>query len=154
MQKAFSNFLSGFVYEIFSFTPSENFAILKCKVTPSQKLREEPRNAWTLCSKEGEVLCAYCPCTAGFAECYNHVVAVLYKVEFANSHGLIDAACTAQAFAWNKSTEREVEPQQIRDVAIRKHEKISKAKKRIIKSDLKKNFNIRPVEKRVNFETR
>ncbi len=146
--------MSGFVHEIFSFTPSDKFVVLKCKVTPSQKLREEPRNAWILCSKEGEVLCANCSCTAGFGECCNHVVAMLYKVEFANSHGLIDPACTAKACEWNKRTEKEVEPQKIRDVIIRKHESVRKAKRRIIQSDFKKSFDVRPVEKRDDVETR
>ncbi len=60
--------------------------LLKDQVTSSQKLRV-PCDVWLLSSRSGEILCAYCSCTAGFAECCNHVIAIAYKVEFANACG-------------------------------------------------------------------
>ena len=89
-------------------------------------------------------MCANCSCTAGFGECCNHVVAILYKIEYANGHGLVDPACTDKACAWNKSTEREVRPRKIRDVDIEKHESDKRTKKRVVQSDMKRNFDVRP----------
>ena len=121
-RKAYSYFMSGFVHKIFVNEVSEEKVLIKAKVTPSQKLREDPREAWVLCSKSGDVLCGYCTCTAGFAECCNHVVAILYKVEFAYSKGMIDPACTDVACSWNVSTQRDVQFKQIKDIQIKKHD--------------------------------
>ena len=147
-KKAYSYFMSGFVHEIVAYCPSQDKIILKGNVTPSQKIREKPRNVWVLCSKSGEVICANCTCTAGFGECCNHVVAILYKVEYANSHGLIDPACTAVACAWNKSTEREVEPQKVKDLVLKKHDSLNRTKKHLVQSEYKTNFDVRPKELR------
>lgn len=68
-KKAYSYFMSGFVHEIVVYCPSQDEVILKGNVTPSQKIREKPRNVWVLCSKNGDVICANCSCTAGFGEC-------------------------------------------------------------------------------------
>ena len=87
---------------------------------------------------------AHCTCTAGFGECCNHIVAVLYKVEFANTNMLIDPACTSEACVWNKTTRRDVEASRIRDVVIRKHEREKADKKRVINSEAKKSFDPRP----------
>ena len=145
-RKAYSYFMSGFVHNIFINEISEENVVLKAKVTPSQKLREDPREAWVLCSKSGDVICGYCTCTAGFAECCNHVVAILYKVEFANSKGMIDHACTDVACAWNVSTQRDVQFMKIKDVQIRKHDVTKRRKKRLVQSEFKKIFDPRPIE--------
>ena len=118
-KKAYSYFISGFVHEIFSFNFGADKIVLKAKVTPSQKVREDPRETWVLCTKRGDVLVAHCTCTAGFGECCNHIVAVLYKVEFANTNMLIDPACTSEACVLNKTTRRDVEASRIRDFVIR-----------------------------------
>ena len=54
-------------------------------------------------------------CSRIWRECCNHVIAVLYKLEYANSKGLIDPSCTSVA--------KEVEPRRIEDLLIEKHEK-------------------------------
>ena len=126
--------MSGFVHKMFVSKISQEKVLLKAKVTPSQKLREAPREAWVLCSKSGDILCGYCTCTAGFAECCNHVVAILYKIEFANSKGMINPACTDVACSWNVSTQRDVQFKRIIDVEIRKHEFAKQNKKRFVQS--------------------
>ena len=131
-KKAYSYFISGFVHEVLLLTVCSGRVILKAKVTPSQKLRENPREAWILCS--GDVYVAHCSCTAGFGECCNHVVAILYKIEFANTHQLIDPACTSQACAWNKCTCNEIQATINKDVEIHKHEREKTNKRRTINS--------------------
>ena len=140
--------MNGFVHEIVDNCPSQDQVILKGNVTPSQKLREKPRNDWVLCSKNGDVICANCSCTAGFGECCNHVVAILYKVEYANSHSLIDPACTGIACAWNKSTQREAMPQKVKDLVLKKHDSLNPTKKHLVQSEYKTNFDVGPKELR------
>ena len=136
-RKAYSYFMSGFVHEIVVYCPSQDKVLLKGNVTPSQRSREKPRNVWVLRSKNGDVICANCSCTAGFGECCNHVVAILYKVEYANSQGLVDPACTAVACAWNKSTEKEVEPQKVKDLVLKKHDSLKPTKNTLYKLSAK-----------------
>lgn len=107
-RKAYSYFMSGFVHKIFVSKVCEEEVLLKAKVTPSQKLREDAREAWVICSKSGDVLCSYCTCTAGIGECCNHVVTILYKVEYANSKGMIPA-CTYVTCSWNMSTQKDIQ---------------------------------------------
>ena len=64
--------------------------------------------------------------------CCNHVIAALYKIEFASNKGYIDPACTSLPCNWNKCTKKEVQPQQSSDLVIRK-------KKRTQKRDLEVN---------------
>ena len=143
-RKAYSYFMSRFVRKIFVNEVSEEKVLLKAKVTQSQN--EDPREAWVLCSKSGDVLCGYCTCTAGFAECCNHVVAILYKVEFAYSKGIIDPACTDVACSWKVSTQRDVQFMKIKDIQIKKHDVTKRNKKGLVQSEFKKTFNPRPVE--------
>ena len=84
----------------------------------------------------------------GFGEFCNHVVAIPYKVEYANSHGLVDPACTAVACAWNKSTEKEVEPQKVKDLVLKKHDSLKPRKKHLVQSEYKTNIDVRPKELR------
>ena len=76
-KKAYSYFISEFVHEIFSFNFGAVKIGLKAKVTPSQKVREDPRETWVLCTKGGDVLVAHCTCTAGYGECCYHIIAIL-----------------------------------------------------------------------------
>ena len=145
-KKAFSYFMSGFVHEINSSKVSPEMVVLKSRVTPSQKVRDDPREAWILCRKNGDILCAYCSCTAGFGECCNHVVAILYKVEYANTKGYIDPACTDLACSWNKTTDRGVKPLKIKDAVIQKHDVWKSDKRHVLQSSFKKIFDPRPID--------
>ena len=93
-------------------------------------------------SKNGDVICANYSCTAGFGECSNHVVAIPYKVECANSQGLVDQACTAVACAWNKSAEKEVEPQKVKDLVLKKHHSLKPTNIHLVQTEYKRNFDV------------
>ena len=147
-KKAYSYFMSSFVHEIVAICPSQEKIVLKGNVAPSQKIREKPRKVWVLSSKNGDIICANCSCTAGFGECCNHVVALLYKVEYANSQGLVDPACTAVACAWNKSTKKEVFPQKVKDLVLKKHDSLNPTKQHLVQNEYTKNFDVRPKELR------
>ena len=121
-KKAYSFFISGFVNEVFVCKVSADKVILKGTVKPSQKVREDPRSVWILCTKDEDVLCAYC------------------KIEYANIMGYVDPACTAIACVWNKTTGRKIKAQRISDLEIRMHARGKTSQKKSINSDYKKTL--------------
>jgi len=77
--------MSGFVHTLLVMPIQGGQVIIKGKVSPSQKIRELPKEIWIVCQVDtGKVLGAFCTCTAGYSECCNHVITVLYKIEHAN----------------------------------------------------------------------
>lgn len=64
--KAFSFFSSNFVKEVLCKQLSDSICLLKTCVTRSTSLNEPPHRVWVCCSLEsGQILRAYCTCTAG-----------------------------------------------------------------------------------------
>ena len=57
---------------------------------------------------------------AGSSHCCNHIIATLYKLEYATLHNLRDPACTSVACSWNASTRKDVCAKRITDINIRK----------------------------------
>ncbi len=128
--------MSGFVHKVSSFFVSTEKVLLEGNVLPSEKKRDEQKNVWVLCGKSGDVLSAYCTCTAGYSEFCNHVIVLLYKVEYAKSKSLVDPSCTEIACSWNKCTEIDIECTKIRVVQIRKHEVTNQTKKAPLNKNL------------------
>ena len=57
---------------------------------------------------------------AGASRCCNHVIVVLYKVEYANTNNFFSPACTSIPCGWNKSTRKIIELKRISEIAVRK----------------------------------
>ena len=77
-------------------------------VTPSQSVRDE-RELWVAIEKVAMDICtAWCSCIAGTGECCNHVIATLYKLEYAVSNLFTDPACTSMPCGWNKGRRKSV----------------------------------------------
>ena len=110
--KAFSYFASGFVGTVYSHIfDTVHRCILKCKVTPSQRIRDEPWVVWVAFdTNQGEVLSEWCSCTTGFSQSCNHVMALLYKIEHPVLMGYTNPSCTSVPCRWNDCILREVEP--------------------------------------------
>ena len=62
--KAFSYFQCEFVKEL-KVREENGYTILKCRVTRSQSLRDDPHIVWAAFNDDGLILTAYCSCTAG-----------------------------------------------------------------------------------------
>ena len=120
----------------------DNRQIVKSSVVPSQRINNEKHCVWILCSSNGDIITGYCSCTVGLCQCCNHVVAVLYKIEFANEKGLTDPTCTEQVCAWNCSS-KEIGPIKIKDMNIREHNKNSSEPNYFINNLDKRNFDPR-----------
>ena len=71
--KAYRYFTVGWVKEVFYHQISEEstYCVLKCRVTPSQRVSSTPYHVWAIIEKDtqvkpgGKILNAYCTCTAG-----------------------------------------------------------------------------------------
>ena len=127
-QKAYSYWMSGFVDTVlFTKCPLGNKQMfLKGCVSPSQKLRDDPHKVW-IClegtKSECRIVTSWCTCTAGTAEVCNHVIALLYKVNFAYKKTYTSPACTSVPQGWNRGTKKDVQPSQIKNLVFRKDKK-------------------------------
>ena len=96
------------------------------------------------CIISGEIITAFCRCTAGVCHCCNHVVAVLYKIEYANKEGLTEQTCTEKICVWNSSS-KQIAPMKIKVMHIMEHNKRNgKEKTFFINNKDKRNFVPRP----------
>ena len=104
-QKTYSYFDSGFVGgPVFIYEPKSkqrgNIVFLYSEVSASQAVHEYKQ----LCivvkkidESGSNILSAWCSCMAGSFETCNHVIATLYKIEYAHRKGLCNLACTETA---------------------------------------------------------
>ena len=84
-QKAYSFFDSGFVGPIMHFKFKKDVLFAYSEVCGSQKINEI-RKLWIAFSNN-DIVSAWCSCMAGAFEVCNHVIATLYKMEYANNKG-------------------------------------------------------------------
>ena len=83
-EKAYSFYESGFVRCLYSYClpDQRNKVFIKGDVTPSTKVRDRRHNTWILFDNNS-ILTTWCTCVAGTSLCCNHILAVLYKINFA-----------------------------------------------------------------------
>ena len=87
--KAYRYFSGKWVKEIYYHYISEKSdkCMLKAKVTPSQAVNNEPYDCWIIIKKDvgdipgGQIMSAYCTCTAGMLGSCNHIAEVLLRIE-------------------------------------------------------------------------
>ena len=132
-QKAYSYWDSGFVgpINIYETCTRKNNVFLYSSVKASQAMTDD-KEVWIAINKKSqtknEILCAWCSCMSGAYETYNHVIACLYKAEYANTKGFCNPSCTEQACAWNQGRKKEVAPKRIADLFVRTRSAISENK--------------------------
>ena len=90
------------------------------KCVPSQRVSMKQYDVWVVCRKDlvdsigGEILSAYCSCTAGFYGSCNHVAGLLFRVEAAVLTGLSNPTCASVSAAWKiPSTKKQIMPDEI-----------------------------------------
>ena len=117
--------MSGFVDTVYlaKCPVNSELTFLKGNVCPSQRIRDDPHEVW-ICIEGPKTDCgivtSWCTCIAGSGEACNHVIALLYKVNYAFKKNYISPACTSVPQGWNKGTKREVEPSAIGDLTFRR----------------------------------
>ena len=153
-QKAYSYWLSGFVDTVYHASCNDNLLFLKAYVSPSQRLNDDPHHVW-VCTEgpkdKSKILTSWCSCIAGTSEVCNHVIALLYKVNYAFKKDYISPACTSIPQGWNRGTKKEVAPSQIRNLKFFKHKKTRKDTNRdpAIEQELREHFDPRKACDRV-----
>ena len=55
----------------------------------------------------GEIISAYCTCTAGLLRCCNHVAGLLFRIEAAILIGVTHPPCTSILASWNIPSKKE-----------------------------------------------
>lgn len=106
--KAYRYFSCEFVREIFYFDLiNTDLCILKSKVIPCQRVNNKPYDVWVILQKDtvdkpgGNILSAYCTCTAGLQGSCNHIVGMLFRVESAVATGATRPSKTSVGCQWN-----------------------------------------------------
>lgn len=133
VKKAYSYFKSGFVAQVLSLKltgANKDKILLKTSVLPSQNVNSAEHTVWVLADKGSDVLTAYCACTAGLSRCCNHVIAVLYKIEYAVSQGMTNPTCTDVKCRFNDRSKRVIKGCRVNGIVLEKHvvsKKINKA---------------------------
>ena len=146
IRKAYSFFKSGMVGKIYTSTTSPK--IIRSLVTPSQRINDDKHKLWILFDEKNNVTSSFCSCTAGFSHCCNHVVATLYKIDYANEKGFTDPTCTEQLCYWNSSS-KDFTPMKIKDMNIVEHNQEKQNKQKIVNYKEKQSFDPRPESQRI-----
>jgi hypothetical protein len=73
-------------------------------VSPSQSIRNEAHDVGNALNKRHEIVVSWSSYIEGLAQTCNHVIAVLYKVEYGTNMGYNDPACTSIPCGCNTST--------------------------------------------------
>ena len=133
-EKAYSYWMSGFVDTVYvaECPIDKDMVFLKGKVSPSQRINDEWHDVWICVNRKEncKIVTSWCTCITGTAEACSHVIAVLYKVNYAYNKQYVSPACTSIPQGWNHGTKREVKPSKLADLTFRKDKKSKKASKR------------------------
>ncbi|XP_053389785.1 uncharacterized protein LOC128552753 isoform X2 [Mercenaria mercenaria] len=106
--KAYRYFSSEWVKEVHYHDLGEHSdkCIIKSKVTPSQAVNNKAYDVWIVIRKDkntvpgGQILNAYCSCTAGMMGSCNHIAGVLFRMEYAVKTGMTRPTSTSKACEW------------------------------------------------------
>ena len=110
-QKAYSYFDSNFVGKVLIYKGND-YRILFCNVRASISIHDD-KELWIVVKPIGKIVTAWCLCMAGASRCCNHIIATLYKVEYANSNSFYSPSCISMPCGWNRSTKKVIEPKRI-----------------------------------------
>ncbi|CAH3184501.1 unnamed protein product [Porites lobata] len=131
----------------------EQACVLERLCIPVTKIRDDPHKVWVCLEgtkSECKILTSWCTCTAGTGEVCNHVIALLYKVNFAHKKAYISPACTSVPQGWNKGTRKDVAPTQIKTLSFVKTKRLREdsPKEQAANLTLKNNFDPRKPQDR------
>ena len=117
-QKAYSYFASRFVGEILASKINEGTKKALFYIVQGSMSIHNKKEVWVVANPDGMIIPAWCFCMTRASRCCNHVIALLYKVEYANANNFCSPACTAIPYGWNKSTIKIIEPKMIGEIAV------------------------------------
>ena len=127
--KAYRYYTTGWVKDVFYHKISDNspYCVLKCRVTPSQRISTKPYHVWAVIEKDtdkkpgGSIKSAYCTCTSGLYGSCNHVAGLLFRVESAVLRGITKPTCTDRLAVWTVPSARtEIKPCPVNTLIFKK----------------------------------
>lgn len=146
--KCYRYFSCEFVREVLyhPITETSKYCMLKTRVIPSQRLNNKAYEVWAIVNKDldtipgGEIQSAHCTCTAGLVGTCNHVVAMLFRVEYAVRHGLTKPTSTSTLCYWNvpSGVKINLQPTKFKELYFDKSQYLKGKKQQAI--DNKKKF--------------
>ena len=78
--------------------------------------------SWILVQKDPlQVLTCCCSCMAGTSQSCNHVIAVMYKIDYAYQKGYLNKTYTGIPCNWNQGTKKDVQPKMVCDIKLAKN---------------------------------
>lgn len=127
--KAYRYFSDEWVKEIFYhyINSASDKCMVKSKVTPSQAVNNKPYDVWIILKKDagnvpgGQILSAYCSCTAGMLGSCNHIAGVLFRIEHAVKTGMTKPTSTGKLCEWTVPKKRtKINPKKVSDFIWKK----------------------------------
>ena len=130
--KAYRYFTDELVREIYYHPISDNSpcCMLRCRCIHSQSMNLKPYQVWAIIRKDqgedcpgGDIISAYCSCTAGLGGMCNHVVGFLFRIENAVTTGVTKPSKTSKLCNWNvpSGTKVRLDATLSRDMVFHKH---------------------------------
>lgn len=88
---------------------------------------------------ECEILIIWCICVVGSSLCFNYIIVLMYKLNYAYKKGYINFVCICVFEGWNKGISKEVIFKRISEFFIRNDscKKIEKTNRLLINSKVK-----------------
>jgi hypothetical protein len=114
--------------------------LLKGTVMHSYAVNDIPHKVW-ICFKEDTVLGAWCTCIAGTAQSCNHIIAMLYIIEYAIIMGYNDPACTSVSCYRNKSSQTPITPKKVSEMDSQQDSRMANESNRNLNPQMKKDFD-------------
>ena len=112
--KAYRYYTNSFIGEVLiHLNGNSKFCLFRTKCVPSQRVTMRQYDVWASVRKDsietvgGEIMNAYCTCTAGLLGSCNHVTGLLFRIEAAVLLGHAHQTCTSQLSQWNITSHKE-----------------------------------------------
>ena len=127
--KAYRYFTAEWVKEVFyhDINSKSDKCVVKVKVTPSQAVNNKPYDVWIVIRKDngdvpgGQILSAYCTCTAGMLGSCNHIAGALFRIEHAVKTGITKPTSTSQLCQWTiPKKQTKIHPKKVTDFVWKK----------------------------------
>ena len=111
-------------------------------------------DVWVICRKNkgdfigGEILAAYCTCTAGLLGSCNYVAGLLFRVEAAVLTGYCNPTCTSALATWNiPRGKKQIQPDEVSKFLFTQDTYMKKATQETLekwksKAEVKKTFGV------------
>ena len=119
------------IYTSYKKHVEEEITIIRASLTSSHRLSNDIRQLWIVFKSDRSVITGFCTYTVEHSSCYNHIDAVLCKLNYANEKEYTNPACTDEICNWN-SPSKEIHRIKAKDMDILQHNQEKSKQKRFL----------------------